>query len=329
MNKEHKVSVCIPARNSAAYLAPAIDSVLAQEYEDFDLVVCDNASTDETGEICAAYTDPRFRVARFEESVGQAANWNRCLELAQGEYVILLHADDELQPQFLARSVGVLDSDPGVQLVHCGVRYIDEQGRPLELRRLFAADLVDREDVILRKLLLEGCVINPAGVIARRDAYEKVGEFTDRVVWGVDWHMWIRIAMLGSVGYLADPLSRYREHTTSGTSGVMKSAGNAADERWVIEDIFHIIEERRPDLLGLRSAAIRGVAERTWWHAELMCRAGEMGPARAGLRNAVRMRPALAAKPRTWALLAATFLGYKSFERARGWRRGQSAERTP
>jgi hypothetical protein len=137
--------------------------------------------------------------------------------------------------------------------------------------------------------------------------------------------MWIRIAMRGPVGYLADPLSVYREHTASGTSGVMKSGRNAADERWVTEDVFRIVEQQRPDLLGLRDQALRGVAERTWWHAELMCQAGEMGPARAGLRNAIRMRPALAAKPRTWALLAATYLGYDSFKRARGWKRRHSA----
>src|SRR5262249_16825323 len=233
--------------------------------------------------------------------------------------------DDELEPRFLARAVEVLDSDERIQLVHCTAEHIDQQGRPLSSQRLLDHDLVDHDDLILRMLLLEGCVINPAGVIARRDAYETAGKFTDRVLWGVDWHMWIRIAMLGSVGYLADPLSRYREHTTSGTSGVMKSARNAADERWVTEDVFRIIEQRRPDLLGLRDQALRGVAERTWWHAELMCQAGEMGPARAGLRNAVRMRPALAAKPRTWALLAATYLGYDSFERVRGWKRRHSA----
>src|SRR5262249_2421528 len=126
-----KVSVCIPALNSAAYLALAIDSVIAQDYEDFELVVCDNASTDETGEICAAYDAPRFRVARFDEMVGQAENWNRCLGLASGQYVILLHADDELEPRFLARAVEVLDSDERIQLVHCTAEHIDEQGRPL------------------------------------------------------------------------------------------------------------------------------------------------------------------------------------------------------
>jgi glycosyltransferase involved in cell wall biosynthesis len=322
-----KVSVCIPARNSAAYLRPAIDSVLAQEGADFELILVDNASTDETPAIAASYDDPRFRVARFEESVGQAANWNRCLELAEAPYVVLLHADDELEPAFLSRAAEAMESNPDVGLVHCDVQHIDEGGTALQLQRLFDGDLVDRGDVVLRRLLLEGCVINPAGVMVRRDAYEAVGRFTDRVVWGVDWHMWIRVALEWPIAYLATPLARYRQHTQSGTAGVLTSARNAADERWVIDDVFRIAQERRPDVVGLRRAAIDGVADRTWWLAEMMCQRGEMKAARAGLRKAVAIRPSLLAQPRSWALLVATFRGYEFFERVRGRRRRDQVPR--
>jgi glycosyltransferase involved in cell wall biosynthesis len=319
------VSVCIPARNSAAYLAPAIDSVLAQEHHDFELVVVDNASTDETAAICARYDDPRFRVARFEESVGQAANWNRCLDLATADYVVLLHSDDELRPGFLKQAVQMLEANQDVGLVHCTVQHIDEAGSDLELQRVAENDFVDRNDAILRRLLLGGCLINVAGVMVRKDAYERVGRFTERVVWGVDWHMWIRLAMERPVGYLAEPLARYREHTQSGTSGVLTSVTNAGDERWVIDDVFRIAESRRPDLTHLHREARRGVAERTWWWAELMCKEGEPRAARKGLRKAIAMRPSLLAQPRTAALFAATFLGYDSFQRARGWRRERHA----
>jgi len=321
MAKVPQVSVCIPARNSAAYLPAAIESGLAQDFDDFELVLVDNASTDETQEIAAGYDDGRFRTARFEESVGQAENWNRCLEIARGEYVILLHADDELLPGFLSRAVEVLDANEDVGLVHCAVEQIDEKGRRLWTKRLFDADLVDRDDVLLRRLLLEGCVIDPAGVLVRRGLYETIGGFTDRVVWGVDWHMLIRLSLERPVAYLSGPLARYRKHTASGTSGVLTSARNATDERWVLEDVFHILESRRPDLAGLRGDALRGLADRTWWLAEEMCREGEMQAARADLRAAFAMRPALAVKPRSWALWAATYFGYSSFERVRGWRR--------
>jgi glycosyltransferase involved in cell wall biosynthesis len=306
------VSVCIPARNSAAYLAAAIDSVLAQEFADYELVVCDNASTDETPEICAGYSDPHFRAARFEESVGQAANWNRCLDLAKGGYVILLHADDELRPKFLTRAVEVLDANEDVGLVHCAAQHIDESGALLELQRPFDSDLVDRQDVILRRLL-EACVVNPAGVLVRREAYDAVGRFTDEVVWGVDWHMWIRIALDWPIAYLAEPLALYREHTQSGTSGVLASARNARDERWVIDDIFRLVQDRRPELIDLRSDAVRSAAHRTWCLAEDLCQRGETRAARRQLRQVVATRPASLGDPKVWALWAATYLGYDRF----------------
>ena len=115
------ISVCIPAYNTARYLPEAIESVLAQAFSDYELVICDNASTDDTPEICRRYDDPRIRYVRFEEFVGQAANWNRCLKLATGKYVVLLHADDALRPCFLKRAAEVLDNNPAVGLVHCSV----------------------------------------------------------------------------------------------------------------------------------------------------------------------------------------------------------------
>ena len=313
------VSICIPAHNAARYLPRAIDTALAQEFDDFELIVLDNASTDDTRSVCESYTDTRFRY-EYEATPGQSIAWNRCLELAGGDYVILLHADDELHPRFLTRAVGVLRANEDVVLVSCAVEHIDEHGAALALQRLFEADVVDRDGAILRRLLLEGCVINPAGVLVRRRAYEAVGGFTDRVVWGVDWHMWIRVAMTGPLAFLAEPLARYRQHTASGTSGVMTSARNGRDERWVMEDVFEIAQARRPDLLALRRDALRGVADRTWWMAERMCEEGQMRAARRGLRNAVRFWPPLLVKPRTWVLLVATYRGYDLFKRVQGRR---------
>jgi hypothetical protein len=248
---------------------------------------------------------------------------------ATGKYVILLHADDELRPQFLARAVEILESNGDVGLVSCAVEHIDEDGAHLQLQELFDGDVVDRDGSVLRRLLLEGCVINPAGVLVRREAYDTTsGGFTDQVVWGVDWHMWIRIAMGWPVAHVAEPLARYRQHTASGTSGVMTSARNGKDEMWVLDDVFRLAEERRPELLNLRPDARHGVADRTWWMAERMCQEGEMAAARKGLRNAIAFRPGLAAKGRTWALLGATFLGYDWFERVQA-RKSRSGGVTP
>jgi glycosyltransferase involved in cell wall biosynthesis len=309
------ISVCIPTYNTARYIGEAIKSVLGQDYQDYELVICDNASTDETSDICRRFDDPRVRYVRFNEFVGQAANWNRCLDLARGEYVVLLHSDDVLLPAFLRRAAETLDRHPQVGLVHCSVQHISQNNSPLYLQKLYDADVIDAEEKLLRKLLLDGCVVNPAGVMVRREVYETVGKFTEQIVWGVDWHMWTRIALQQKVAYLAEPLALYRQHQQSGTTGVMATARNGSDEVWMMDDIFSLIPADRSDLQVLYNQAIRQVAHRTWCFAEDMCRQGFDSATRAGVKRAVSIRPAMLLERRVWALWAASYLGYDWFTR--------------
>ncbi len=315
-----KVSVCIPAYNGARYLGATIESVLGQDFRDYEVVVCDDASTDDTPAVCERYRSAQVRYLRFAERGGASRAWNRCVEQARGTYVVLLHADDMLDRTFLRRAVAVLDGHREVGFVHCTVQHIDEEGRPLHLQRLYEEDRIDTGEVLLRRLLLEGCVVNPAGVMVRRHVYETVGPFTDKIVWGVDWHMWLRIALQSQVAYLAEPLAFYREHATSDTSGVMAAARNGSDEVWLMTDIFQLIGRVRPELLQLRGRATRQVAHRTWCFAEEMCQRGLMRSARRGLRRSIQIRPRMLLEGRVWALWTATYLGYRWFVQMRDWK---------
>jgi glycosyltransferase involved in cell wall biosynthesis len=310
-----KVSVCIPTYNTAKYVGQAIESVLQQDYQDYELIVCDNASTDETPGLVRRYDDPRLQYVRFDEFVGQAANWNRCVELARGKYVVLLHSDDMLRPAFLRRAAGMLDRHPQIGLLHCVVQHVSQDGSHLHLQKLYEADVIDAEEKLLRKLLLEGCVVNPAGVMVQRKVYEAVGKFTEQIVWGVDWHMWTRIALRYPVAYLSEPLALYRQHQQSGTTGVLATARNGSDEVWMMNDIFRLIPAKRADLQALYAQAIRQVAHRTWCFAEELCQRG-FGPAtRAGVKRAVSIRPAMLMESRVWALWVASWIGYEWFAR--------------
>jgi glycosyltransferase involved in cell wall biosynthesis len=315
-----RVSICIPTYNSSQYLAEAIDSALAQECVDFELIICDNASTDGTPELCQKYPDPRVCYVRFNELVGQATNWNRCLDLAAGEYVVLLHADDCLKPSFLTRALAVLDSHPEVGLVHCAVQHIDQSGSPLQVQKLYDKDRVDSGEVLFNRLVLDGCVVNPAGVMVRRSAYDAVGGFTEKIVWGVDWHMWMRIALHSKVAYLADALALYRQHPQSGTSGVMATARNATDEMWMLDDIFKAFPHQAATD-DLYEQGRRQSAHRTWCFAEELCRLGFQSAARAQLRQTIRVHTGMLFSSRVWTLWVATYFGYGWFERAHGWKK--------
>ena len=327
-----RVSVMVPAYNGGDFLAKAIDSVLEQSLEDFELVVSDDASDDGSIEACRAISDSRLRIESAEERLGQAGNWNRCVELASAPYVVLLHADDELAPEYLERAVAVLDANRDVGLVHCAVQHIDEEGRALHTQQLFEHDQVDRSGLVLRRLLLDGCVINPAGVMVRREAFLSAGRFSDAIVWGVDWDMWMRVASQWPTAYLSEQLARYRQHEQSGTAtAVMNTGRNTEDEMWVLGHVFDLTQRSHPELAPLRRDAVKGVAHRTWCFAESNCERGQMDAARAGLRNAVRTWPAMVFQPRVWALWVATHTGYDKFARTHGGKQwlGRQLRRFP
>lgn len=128
-----RVSIGMPVFNGERYLAEALDSILAQTYSDFELIISDNASTDGTQEICRAYAarDRRIRYFRNEKNLGASKNFNRVFELSSGEYFKWAAHDDLCAPEYLERCVEVLDRKPSVVVCHPKVSIIDEHGKYL------------------------------------------------------------------------------------------------------------------------------------------------------------------------------------------------------
>ena len=126
-----KLSIGLPVYNGERYLALAIESILGQTFADFELIICDNASTDGTADICLRYAkqDSRIRYHRNAENLGAAGNFNHAFGLAQGKYFKWAAHDDLLAPDFLARCIDVLDHDDSVVLCHSEVQFIDGDGQ--------------------------------------------------------------------------------------------------------------------------------------------------------------------------------------------------------
>ena len=130
-----RVTIGLPVYNGQNYLAETMESLLAQTYTDFELVISDNASTDRTEAICREYAarDERIRYYCQEENVGASANYNRVFELARGLYFKWAAHDDLLAPTYLERCVAVLYSDPDVVLAYTQAKAIDDQGQVVKV----------------------------------------------------------------------------------------------------------------------------------------------------------------------------------------------------
>lgn len=125
-----RVSIGMPVYNGERYIAETLDSLLGQTFEDYELIICDNASTDHTEQICRAYADKdqRIRYTRNAENLGAAKNYRRTLELSSGEYFRWANCDDLFAPEGLGRCVAVLDQDRSVALTYPKTKLIDERG---------------------------------------------------------------------------------------------------------------------------------------------------------------------------------------------------------
>ena len=128
------VSIGLPVYDGGKYLEETLDSILAQTYSEFELVISDNASTDRTEQICRAYAakDPRIRYYRNKRNLGASKNFNRVFRLSSGLYFKWAAHDDLLAPNYLEKCVEVLEKDSSTVLCHSKTAYIDENGEPIE-----------------------------------------------------------------------------------------------------------------------------------------------------------------------------------------------------
>lgn len=135
-DKNPGVSIGLPVYNGERYLSRAIDSILAQDFSDLELIISDNASEDATQEICQEYLgrDPRIRYYRNEQNVGASKNWRRVSELSNGEYFKWHGHDDWISPRFLRSCLEVLDGDPNIVLCYCQEARLDRKGNLVESR---------------------------------------------------------------------------------------------------------------------------------------------------------------------------------------------------
>jgi glycosyltransferase involved in cell wall biosynthesis len=206
-----KVSVLIPTYNYARYLPEAIESVLNQTYVDFELIIIDDQSKDNTDEVVEKYLeDPRVSYQKNAVNLGLVGNFNRALELANGDYIKFLLADDKLDKTILSKFVAVLDSYPGVSLV---TSISGTFGDVTQTRELPFSGLQNGKKIIMESLNHgKGNWIGEPSVVMFRKSGLVPGKFNPNYICLVDLDMWLRLLTTGDCYIVPETLAYFRKH---------------------------------------------------------------------------------------------------------------------
>ena len=214
------VSFVIPCYKLADFLPECVNSILSQTYTEFEILIMDDASPDSTPEVAVAFTDPRVKHIRNDPNLGHLLNYNKGIELAKGDYIWLISADDRLRVgDALQRYIDMAEQNPTVGYVFCpAVGLVDGQEAEVEQWTSNGQrDFVMSGRRFLAKLVHENSVAAPSGMV-RRECYEKLGAFPLDLPYAGDWYLWCLFALHFDVAYIAEPLVNYRLHAVSMTN---------------------------------------------------------------------------------------------------------------
>lgn len=223
-NRKPQVSLGLPVYNGEKYLEKTIDSILAQTYRDFELIICDNGSNDRTQEVCEYYCqrDERVKYHRNPKNIGIAPNYNKAFELSSGKYFKWADYDDILAPEFIAKTVAVLDQYPDVSVAFPKTKFIDGNGDLLE-------DFEPPDEACSSKahIRFKSLILNPDHIVSQASGLMR-SEIVRRSVMNgsypcSDEVLIAHLSLLGIFYEIPEHLFFYRLHARQSTKGVLAS----------------------------------------------------------------------------------------------------------
>ncbi len=295
-----KVNVLMPVYNGSAQIAEAIESILDQTYSDFSLIIVDNCSTDNTADIVRKFHDKRIHYTCNSQNLGLIGNVNRCLEMADGQYVCIFAHDDVMLPENLERKARLLDEHPGVGFVHSDILVIDTEGKTVAdhiWHKDSTLDYIEEGSVVFGKYLDYlpwGSSIFIGSVLARKACFERVGHYNVQLPHCGDSEILMRMMLFYHVACIGSQLVKYRVHPTSESScfgfshdsiGFIREHFNAA------EILFENYGKCIPDVGDSRRRVKRAFANRALTLAAAAFSARNPGDGWEFVKEAIRFLP--------------------------------------
>lgn len=210
-----RVSVIIPSYNHEKFVAAAIQSVLEQTYQDFEIIITDDGSTDETVSVIKSFTDPRIKLFYFDCNQGACAAANNCISAATGEFIAMLSSDDVFARDKLEKQVSFLDLNPKIGAVLSYAEIIDDSGELLSedhfYKHIFIQPNKTRFEWLNYFFFGGNCLCHPSALI-RKECYDNVGLYDERFAQLPDFDFWIRLCIKYEIYIIPENLISFRVH---------------------------------------------------------------------------------------------------------------------
>ena len=212
------VSICIPVFNGENFIKDCLNSIINQNYKDFEVIVVDNNSNDKTLEIVKSYNDPRIKIYSNEKNIGAINNFSRCIELTTAEYFVLIPHDDMMYQNFISEASGILDKNKNVGLVYAGVDYIDEDKNIIRKGINYDRDLCLKKHETINDIVTNFMPLQLPMV--RSKILKKIGKFDEKFSLFSDVNLWLKIMYLDwDVYFISQTLSCLRTHKKQAQRG--------------------------------------------------------------------------------------------------------------
>lgn len=223
------VTICIPVYNGQDYIGLTIKSVLSQSYKNTELLIVNNASTDETEKKIKSFSDLRIRYIKNEKNIGMKGNWNKAVKEARGEFVKLLPADDLLYSDCIEKQVQafIANLEANISIVCCGRDIIDGNGRVLLKRSFFGFHGVINGQRAIKAIICSGTnrLGEPGAILFRKDEFLKTGDFDDKFPYVIDLNTWIKLLCRGNLYVFPESLCAFRVSKSSESVNTRRNHG--------------------------------------------------------------------------------------------------------
>lgn len=313
-----EVTFVVPCYNYGRYVVQALESLLAQTVRELEIIVVDDASTDNTPEVLTRYqAHPQIKLLRHERNLGHIATYNEALALARGSYVAIMSADDYcLEHDAVARQLALFQAHPSIGMVYSAYRMVAGD-------KLLSTEAVFPHQGFRHGLdefhsLIWGNYILHSGTLLRREVQEELGPYDAGLPQSADWDQWLRTCARHDVGYIPEPLYAYRIHLSN-----MQAKGIPPEQQLVqnvrtLERGFAALPENAPvGIIQCKAAAMNHALLQTAWFDLFH---GRRMRVLRGLSCALRHQAALWRGRELWSFMARfalmTVVGGRAYRRS-------------